>query len=330
MRLRLIYGAGFAVVMIAMTIELVARHAEDPEIGWSGWVALAVGVAVIVIAWRNRDPVGTDTFARLGWSPAPYGLYRRIPAFPFDRVQSGTVFGAGGPWRGRRAESVRVVHASAGSSTDLGYRVDILETAVALPPLLIIPNTLAEHLETGWGDVVDVESAAFNDRYRILAADPRYAHAVLSPTVIEALLALPPGFPVGFGGGAIYTWRAATYAIEHGTPARLEALAAVDAEVPEFVAKEFGAAAAHIPAPGPEAMGAPRDLRALSWAALAAALLGCTLPVGIVLGHLCLRAGQRGDAIHLNAAWIALAYSYTALALLLAVWSSRIIAAVAG
>ncbi len=70
------------------------------------------------------------------------------------------------------------------------WQATFIPLPVALPPLAFSPDSAALRALSNLGlRDVDVESHDFNKRWRVLAGDTPYAHAVLAPTVIEQMLA---------------------------------------------------------------------------------------------------------------------------------------------
>jgi len=60
------------------------------------------------------------------------------------------------------------------------------------PRLRVTPRSVAEESVDAFGDEVHLELDAFERRFRVDTADPRFAFAFLDQRLMEALLALPP------------------------------------------------------------------------------------------------------------------------------------------
>ncbi|MDN4472266.1 hypothetical protein [Demequina zhanjiangensis] len=130
------------------------------------------------------------------------------------------------------------------------YHVTLVELPVTLPRLDIVPEGIADRVAKALGGRdVDVESHEFNRRWRVLADDPRYAHAVLNPLMIDRLLRTDvEGLALRFEGSALMAWRSGPQGVE-SLASRLGALTGVARQIREHVVVDYG-----MPAWGSEAM----------------------------------------------------------------------------
>lgn len=82
------------------------------------------------------------------------------------------------------------------------HRVAVVRLADELPRLMLIPEGLTSAISKILGGADrDFESASFNRNWRVLASDPRVAHDMLGPRVLERLDALPQRAPMLFERG---------------------------------------------------------------------------------------------------------------------------------
>ncbi len=114
-----------------------------------------------------------------------------------------------------------------------------LRAEPAIPYMHLIPNIPAYKIPS-----LKVESHDFNERWKIHTErhDPRYAHALLTPTLIERLLsddARVAGNVIFHQGWVISVVPVAQHRVET-LDARLRFLAAVADAIPAFVADAFG------------------------------------------------------------------------------------------
>ncbi|MBC7299296.1 MAG: hypothetical protein H5T82_10445 [Demequina sp.] len=82
------------------------------------------------------------------------------------------------------------------------HRVAVVRLADELPRLMLIPEGLSSAISKILGGADrDFESASFNRNWRVLCSDPRIAHDMLGPRVLERLDALTPRAPMLFERG---------------------------------------------------------------------------------------------------------------------------------
>jgi hypothetical protein len=185
----LLYSGVYFVVRSARGLPLDDARPVDP---WAITLTAAVCAASVLALWlttraRRRRQLEVRRWAVAhGWDPdVPAStLVGRWDSAPFDRM-AGTATDAM-----RRAD---------GSATVTSFTYDalhdrhvVMTTRSMLGPMVSLTgegpaSRAAEALRSP--DIV-VEWVAFNDRWRITSDDPKFAHAVLGPRMMERLMAL--------------------------------------------------------------------------------------------------------------------------------------------
>ncbi|MFZ0322538.1 MAG: hypothetical protein WAN48_00220 [Actinomycetes bacterium] len=126
------------------------------------------------------------------------------------------------------------------SSTTYRFTVTALSLPVALPTLQVVPESWGSRLATGVGltSDVDLESDAFNQRFRVTTSSRKFASDVLTPRQMEELLA-QPAFCWRIEGDEILTWSEGEIETDQvGAPAGL--LAGILDGIPAFVWRDQG------------------------------------------------------------------------------------------
>lgn len=254
-----------AVVPAALAAWFFVLYRSDPMSAWFVGVVL-LSTLMITTVWRQqRKAEAHGTMARwaqsVGWrflrdSRAPRQDGETLPAAvarlrqpqrpsvadrwhlpPFGMGTLATVESAyHGTFRGRPAVSFE--YATSGgaplAATQLRYHVVSLALPRTLPTVWVRPRFLEPPAVAGAHEVL-VESAAFNDAWRVTAEDPRFGHAVLTPTVIDRLLRPDAeGFEWRIEGATIVHWRLGG-AEPAATVRALEVLSDVLDALPAFV-----------------------------------------------------------------------------------------------
>lgn len=217
-------------------------------------VGLVITAGAGVLAWIDRSRAArlhdaTVDFARAhGWehlrSTTEYG--GRLRAYPFStgvrRRQESVLRG---DFAGMRcATFAHVYEETSGQegeqSVPIAHQVVMAELSVALPRLDIVPEGLGlPAMRLLGGSDVDVESHEFNRRWRVLAEDPRYAHAVLDARMIERLLAHDAsGLMLRIEGGAVYTWQPGRQGVEN-LASRLGVVTGIARRIPQHVIRQY-------------------------------------------------------------------------------------------
>jgi hypothetical protein len=126
--------------------------------------------------------------------------------------------------------------------------------ALALPTWLPYVEVGPENALTRLGNVmgvhdIELESEDFNRRFRVHANDPKAAYDVLSPRMLERLLALPP-IHWRIDGNTILSWATGANDVTD-LPARLSTLVTVVDGIPDFVWHDNGVPTANQPVAPP-------------------------------------------------------------------------------
>lgn len=223
----------------------------------ASWL-LAIGgiLAVAGVAWAVYDYVRSRRmhdeyleFARLhGWTyeSRTHEFNHRFSGFPFGqgsaRRQESVLRGSyNGQQCATFAHVFDAVRDRDGTTRGTqAFQVTLAELPVALPRLDIVPENLPAAIAKalGGGDV-DVESHAFNQRWRVISNDPRYAHSVLDPRMVERLLASDvEGLAVRIDGGAVYVWSMGRRGVDN-LARRLGVVSGIARRIPAHVIREY-------------------------------------------------------------------------------------------
>jgi len=128
------------------------------------------------------------------------------------------------------------------TTTTHRYAVTALSLPAPLPVLQVTPESAFSRLGHVFGiEDVELESEDFNRRFRVAADDRKFACDVLSPRLMEALLA-GPELSWRIAGSGILSWSAGRH-VPAEIEAALEHLRLVVEEIPTFVWKDHGAGA---------------------------------------------------------------------------------------
>lgn len=199
----------------------------------------------------------------------------RFHSFPLDAAaasaQENVLRGSLNGVRCATFTHVRIIRDSRGNESREPFQVTLVELPVVLPRLELVPETVAERFvkSLGGGDL-DVESYEFNRRWRVLCRDPRYAHAVLDPRMVERLLQPDAlDLAIRFEGGAVLAWQPGRVGTDT-LARRLGVLTGVARRIPEHVVREYRERGA-LNVPGAER---PFPPTAPSWATTPGALTG--------------------------------------------------------
>lgn len=222
---------------------------------WAGFAAVPVVLAVRlgVRIWR-RFSLRT----RLQQWALQHGWTFRDLDLGLTSLQSGTPFAAvsgslatevlSGTYQGMPATSFRLTIEK--STVEVGgvqqpVVRDWHVVAVALPAPLPRIEVTPERPGAALGRLVgmedmQLESESFNEAYRVTTADPRTAHAVLHPRLMERLLQPDARrSPWRIQGGWVATWRTGATDLQ-ALDGRLGLLAAIVGSVPRHVWLDHG------------------------------------------------------------------------------------------
>lgn len=208
---------------------------------------LAVPAVVALGIWYQRHRVGlARKFAEsAGWEyvGSDPGLVSRWYGTPFavgrSRRTSEVVRGR---FQGRPATSFgyRYTTGSGKNQSTYTFHVVAIDLPAYLPTLELTPDGLGAKIAKGLGGQdIQLESEAFNARWRVEARDQKFAHDVVHPRLMELLNAGPPD-PVRIEGTDIWTWHTGVLQTEP-LHARLTRLAAIVDSVPRHVWQDHGA-----------------------------------------------------------------------------------------
>ena len=132
--------------------------------------------------------------AKRGWAFAPKApeLQARWPFMPFSADPEPEIVDVtSGVHRGRRFWLGQYRFGL--GKQKVGFDFIDLEIDRPLPPMQIAPESLTGLVAPGLRPLdLHLESAEFNDRYRLVRGEPATAHAVLHPRVMAAMLAVQP------------------------------------------------------------------------------------------------------------------------------------------
>lgn len=225
-------------------------------LGSHPWFVVAgVTIAVVGVGWGVRDAWRArrmrDEYHELArrhdWTYVPLSrsYNQRFRTFPFgtgmsprqESVLTGTFSGvecatfAQVYEDGLSADDVKVTRA---------YQVTVAELPVVLPRIDIVPRGFSPAaLRALGGQEIHVESHEFNQRWRVVCRDPRYAHAVIDPRMMERLLwSDVQGMAVRIEGGAVLEWAAGRQGAADAAR-RFGAVVGIARRIPDHVVREY-------------------------------------------------------------------------------------------
>lgn len=120
------------------------------------------------------------------------------------------------------------------------FQITLAELSVDLPWLEIVPESAWNHAAQALGGMdVEVESHEFNRRWRVRAADRRYAHDMVDPRMIQRLLDSDvEGCSIRIEGGAVMLWQPGREGV--GSLARrLGAVSGIARRIPDHVLRTY-------------------------------------------------------------------------------------------
>jgi hypothetical protein len=237
----LLFAGWFLLVVSGKATDLVSGGNRLPLIV-AGFVTIALVTAVgSAIGGRRRRNAFQQLAQQRGWrysATDSAGLAGRWDWAPFGvgsgRHASHVLLGeyGGYPFAAFR------YHWTTRSGED-STRHHISAVALRLPAALPRIRVGPEGVLGGIGRLdIDVESEAFNRRYRVRCDDRRYAVDLLTPRTVEALLSVQP-FDWRIDGADLIALGADTVGPAQ-VLARLEVLAGIARQVPSFVWKDRG------------------------------------------------------------------------------------------
>lgn len=209
---------------------------------------LAVPAVIALGIWYQRHRVGLARkfAASTGWEYAGSdpGLVTRWYGAPFavgrSRRTSEVVRGR---FQGRPATSFgyRYTTGSGKNQSTYTFHVVAIDLPAYLPTLELTPDGLGAKIAKGLGGQdIQLESEAFNARWRVEARDQKFAHDVVHPRLMERPLAADAsGLSLRVEGTSILTWTMGSPRYED-VARRLQVLCAIADAVPRFVWLDHG------------------------------------------------------------------------------------------
>lgn len=230
--------------------------------GLPGWVlptvlllaVIAVGAALVMgyVADRRRRErlLVWSAQQRWQWQGTDAGLVDFLPGEPFGRGDRRSIRNVlQGPWGGRPGlafdYTFTVTTGSGKNRRTQTHRhaVVALLLPAPLPRVHVGPENVFHRIAQGFGfDDIDVESDAFNRRYRVQAADRRDAFAILHPRLVETLTQVEPvewRTELSVRGPVLVSWWTGTLdtvQLQH----RLILLDRIVDSVPDYVWRQAG------------------------------------------------------------------------------------------
>lgn len=205
--------------------------------------------AVLVAGWwfhRRRQEAVRAWAAGVGWQVVGTdpSLVHRWRGRPFGtggsrRVSELVV----GRFAGRPAMSFcyRYTTGSGKNRSTVTHHVVALGLPTYLPTVELTPDGLGAKVAKAFGGQdIAFESEDFNRVWRVTAPDPRFAHAVVHPRLMERLLRPDAaGLSLRVEGTDVLCWSLGTPRLEAVGP-RLQVLTALVEQVPRFVWLDHG------------------------------------------------------------------------------------------
>ena len=212
--------------------------------GFPVWVARVVFLAALVVfgLWR---------LSRVGeaiWRPEELALLGRKKGLAFRPVDSSNIARNYGVFfqvlsRGEEPDVRNVLQGSVRGRRI--YAFDCGGISAAMTPFDCGFKPVSIRPETVGGAAVDdqekiaFESHEFTNRYRVTAEDRRYAYRVVTPRIMELLLA-HPGFSVDLAGNVLLVYSNGLWSSDQFQEA-VELLCQFAETLPQLVLNEFGA-----------------------------------------------------------------------------------------
>lgn len=210
-------------------------------------VAVTAAVLVWVVVHNHRRTATIRQWAQAaGWTYAPTdsALVSRWQGRPFGvgrRRRARHVLTGGYAGHGATVFEYSYLTGGGQSQSTHTRTVVALRLPAWLPSVELTPEGVAEKLAKALGGQdIEVESAAFNARWRVWAADQRVAHAVVHPRMMERLMAPDAdGVSLRVEGTDLLSWDVGRLRLD-AVSARLALLASVAAHIPRHVWLDHG------------------------------------------------------------------------------------------
>lgn len=243
--LKVVAVVALALFWLAIIGGVVAGDASGSVV----WIMLlAVAGAVALGLWHEQHRaklarrwatqvgwtfVGTDPSLATRWQGAPFGVGR-------SRSTREVVEGA---FQGRPARSFAYQYTtgSGKNRSTSTWHVVAIDLPAYLPALELTPDGLGAKLAKGLGGQdIQLESEDFNQTWRVEARMAKFAHDVLSPRLMQRLLAPDAtGLSIRVEGASILCWTLGGPRYE-GITRRLQVMCAIADAIPRFVWLDHG------------------------------------------------------------------------------------------
>ena len=297
----------------------VGGEGGDP-IGWGFAIFVSVGmwsfIVLLAYYFYAQSKRANRAASRLGWKRADTGLWRSIDGMPFN-APGGTVVSSiiSGTWGSRRAQSM-ALSPSKRQIPPIFASAEVMELPRPLPRMEIAPRSRHVLAGPSGGDDLEVESADFNESFRVSTWDREYAHAILHPRMLERLLRPDAlGLSLTICGDRVVAWTSPPADLD-GVEARLDLLSDVADLIPAIADDLWSTGGDRLVAPDGTAEPVVKHAKStkdwLSWLSLGYGLTILLAPLGVVFGHWGLRAARRGEATNPRLARFALVLAYVA------------------
>jgi len=230
MKLEGILGLGFAAIMLGVLLT---------GLFWVLWsnrkrrIALEKLAATLGMEYLRTDPSGdarrAETFLR---------FFPRSEHHKFSQVIRGS-------FAGRPVEFFDC-HYGRGREAQLNSLV-VMATGADFPHLHLWPEGNWEKLFSATGlakavgaEDIDFESAEFSSRFYVTAKDRKFAYAVITPQMMEFLMANPDWLCIELLGGEAVVYNGGQFDAK-GLPRALKLLSGFLDRIPDYVWKDYGA-----------------------------------------------------------------------------------------
>jgi hypothetical protein len=302
-----IITAGSVILLLVLSDIMAPEESMTPGYLMIGgfWLFLAVVGTIAQLSAQRQEAAAT----KMGWLRGSGGLWLGIDAMPMNSARSlVSIGGMHGMWRDRCAESSLLSTAKHQGTVDLPLvvRVEVMELPGYLPRVEVASHAKNRLTAVGHVDELDVESAEFNKNFRVMSPNREFAHAFLSPRVMERMLREDArGLSLTVCGNRILVWSSPPDSLDD-IEARLNVMADVADLIPEFAYDKRRSDGAEGSLPTQQSSGEK------NWMAITAIVLCLTLvaPLAIPFGHMALWAARRGKANNAGLAKMALLFGY--------------------
>lgn len=209
---------------------------------------LAAPLVLVAVLWyqRHRLDALRRWAASVGWTyvGTDRSLITRWQGQPFRTGHSKRVSElVTGRFQGRPAMSFAYRYTTGGgkSQSTTQFHVIALSLPAYLPILELTPDGLGAKLaKTFGGQDLQFESEAFNSAWRVEAYDPKFAHDVLHPRLMERLLRPDAtGLSLRIEGTDLLCWTLGPHRLD-AVAGRLGVMCAIADAVPRFVWLDHG------------------------------------------------------------------------------------------